>query len=90
MRSGGYGGLRMRSSLDVDADDPTQQHARELVDGVLAAARSAASAPSRADGFQYDLTIERGSDQTKLTVHDPVPPGPLGELIELMQQRAEL
>ena len=70
VRSGGFGGLSREGSLDTSALDP--QAAREVVELVdrldLPRLAQTPPAPGMPDGFQYDLTVERGDRQWQLSL----------------------
>ncbi|MDP9399253.1 MAG: hypothetical protein M3P96_16160 [Actinomycetota bacterium] len=70
VRSGGFGGLSREGSLDTSALDA--EAAREVADLVdrldLPRLAETRRAPGRPDGFQYDLTVERGDQQWQLSL----------------------
>ncbi len=89
VRSGGFGGLRMRTVVNSTDGDPDGPKIDALVDALAGSHVAPARPAGRPDGFQHDLTIERGMQHLSFTARDPLPPGPLTDLIEVLQPRAQ-
>jgi hypothetical protein len=89
-RSGGFAGLGRSVSLSPhDLDDGEATEIEHLLDGIDARALQARGAlgPGRPDGFQYDLTVERGGDTHRFTVRDGAIPPEVEPLIERLSER---
>jgi hypothetical protein len=89
-RTGGFGGLRLHSSVDVGVLPPEQAAAlTDLVDRVdfVALERRPAQQASP-DEFRYDLTVARGDRRHHLVVGDRSAPPELRELLARLVELA--
>lgn len=91
IRTGGFAGLKSRSSLDTRS--LPQDEARQLSEIVghldlEALARTARSHP-QPDRFQYDLSIVRGEQHVRVLLDDTGITTELRPLIQLLEQRAQ-
>lgn len=89
-RSGGFGGLRLHSSVDVDAL-PLEQTAAltDLVDRVdLAALEQQPVQQAWPDEYRYELTVIRGDRRHHLVVGDRSAPPELRALLARLVELA--
>jgi hypothetical protein len=87
-RSGGFAGLAQRAEIDTGALDPQdRQKLQDLVEstGFFQAPPSPEGDPGGADRFQWQITVERGSDQHTVTLHEGSLPLHWEPLIETLQ-----
>jgi hypothetical protein len=89
VRTGGFGGLRLRGAVDVN-ELPADQAATltDLVDRADLAGAQAQPAPAAfPDEFRYDLTVTRGGSRQRLVTGDrsasPELRALLAQLVEL-------
>ena len=97
-RSGGFGGLTLKSQLDTDHLDRAEaDQIRSLVrqadvPSLARKSRSTTPAPGRgagADRFQYDLTVTMGGQRHHLTYGDHTMPPQLTPLVNELVARAK-
>jgi hypothetical protein len=91
VQTGGFAGLRLVA--DVDTEELPESEAMALdaaVDAALAEEPSAAERDDRVrDDQQYEVTVTRGDDTVVLRAADPDVPPALGDLVRVLQARAE-
>lgn len=91
-RSGGlFAGDRLETSVDLAA--LTQEDAAEIEHDLAAVdlealARSSPLRGPGADGYQYDLTVQRGGETREVTVGETAVPDELRPLIDRLTRRA--
>ena len=92
-RSGGFAGLSMVASVDLDE---LPENAAEQVRAALSEvdfegvrrSRRAAPRPGAADTYQYDLEV-KGRKPRSLTVHEPIADPGLQALVDVLLPLAE-
>jgi len=82
-RSGGFAGL-VRTA-EVDTATLPEAHAREIEDRVRGidfegGARLSGEAEARPDAFQYDVSIDDGDTQHRVTLREPALPAGFREV----------
>jgi hypothetical protein len=91
-RSGGYAGMPLSATIDVDALSPKEsQHLRLLIDDADFFALPAvmtASVPG-GDRFEYTLTVETPERRHTVEIHEAAAPAALRPLLQWLTSAAQ-